>query len=259
MKPFLLLFSLLASAIQLSAITAQEVANKAAEASYYKGDDGRAQVEMRITDRQGRERVRELTILRRDVEDLGDQKFYVFFHRPADVSETAFLVWKHPDGQDDRWLYLPALDLVRRIAASDERTSFVGSHFYYEDVSGRSPTEDHHELVETTDNYYVLQSTPKEPDSVEFASYKTWIHRTTFLPVKTEYLNAQGKVYRTYQALKVETIEGIPTVTESKMADQERGGSTTLRYPRVQYNLGLEDELFTERFLRNPPRELLGQ
>ncbi len=26
------------------------------------------------------------------------------------------LVWKHQDRDDDRWLYLPALDLVKRIA-----------------------------------------------------------------------------------------------------------------------------------------------
>ena len=99
-----------------------------------------------------------MVILRRDVgEDLGDQQFYVYFKAPADVSETTFLVWKHPQAEDDRWLYLPALDLVRRIAASDERTSFVGSHFFYEDVSGRSPLEDEHELIEVTERHDIPQ------------------------------------------------------------------------------------------------------
>lgn len=238
-------------------LTAQEIADKAAAASYYNGEDGRARVAMKITDQQGRERSRQLSILRRDTKDLGDQKFYVFFHEPADVAETVFLVWKHPEADDDRWLFLPSLDLVRRIAASDERTSFVGSHFFYEDVSGRSPQEDTHELMETSDTYYVLKSTPRKAGAVEFARYTTWIHKATFLPVKTEYTNKQGKVYRTYEALKVETIQGFPTVTLSKMTDHERGGFTTLTYSNVQYGIGLEENLFSERFLRHPPREYL--
>jgi len=253
----LMLIPVLAVAPLASGITAQEIADKAAAASYYKGDDGSARVDMTITDQQGRERNRQLTILRRDEADLAEQRFYVFFHEPADVSDTVFLVWKHPEGDDDRWLYLPALDLVRRIAASDERTSFVGSHFFYEDVSGRSPQEDAHNLLETTDTYYVLESTPKEAQSVEFSRYKTWIHKATFLPVKTEYMNDKGEVYRTYEAVKVETIQGHPTVTVSKMTDKDRGGSTTLTYENVRYDIGLEKELFSERYLRNPPREYL--
>lgn len=254
----LILIPLLAISSHAFGLTAQEVADKAASASYYKGKDGSARVTMTITDQQGRERNRQLTILRRDDdEDLGKQRFYVFFHEPADVAETVFLVWKHPEEDDDRWLYLPALDLVRRIAASDERTSFVGSHFFYEDVSGRSPLEDRHELLDTTDTYYVLESEPREPGAVEFTRYKTWIHKGTFLPVKTEYMNRKGEVYRTYEAVKVDTIQGHPTVTESKMTDLDRGGSTTLTYENVRYDIGLEKDLFSERYLRNPPRQYL--
>ena len=236
----------------------QEIANNAAKAAYYQDADGRAEVSMKITDARGRERNRELVILRRDVDkDLGDQKFYVYFKTPADVSETAFLVWKHPQMDDDRWLYLPALDLVRRIAASDERTSFVGSHFFYEDVSGRSPTEDEHELIEVTDHYYVLQSTPKEPDSVEFQYFKSWIHKPTGIAVKTEFYDAKEEVYRIYEALGVETIDGHPTVTRAKMTDHKRGGTTELTYSNVSYGIGLEDDIFAERYLRNPPTDFL--
>ena len=130
--------------------SADEIVEKANHTAYYQGKDGRARVRMTITDAKGRERDRELTILRRDGEDddrsthTGEQKYYVYFHRPSDVDGMAFLVWKHIGRDDDRWLYLPALDLVKRIAASDERTSFAGSHFYYEDVSGRGTYEDTH-------------------------------------------------------------------------------------------------------------------
>jgi outer membrane lipoprotein-sorting protein len=243
----------------VAAISVDELVAKANHAAYYQGRDGKAAVEMSIVDEQGRERARKFTILRYDADDAndGDQKMYVYFTRPADVNKTVFMVWKHPGKDDDRWLYLPALDLVKRIAASDERTSFVGSHFYYEDVSGRSPEEDVHELVEETSNYYVLRSTPKEAGKVEFAYYKNWIHRTTFIPVKTEFFGKDDKPYRTYEALKVETIDRFPTVTQSRMSDQRIGGQTTMTYGSVKYNIDLPDDIFTERYLRNAPRKYL--
>jgi len=237
----------------------QAIVDRASATAYYQGEDGKARVEMAITDAQGRERTRRFTILRKDIddEDNGEQRFYVHFSRPADINGTVFLVWKQVARDDDRWLYLPALDLVKRIAASDERTSFVGSHFFYEDVSGRGPREDDHALVETTDTYYVVDSTPKDPQAVEFSRYRNYIHKESFIPVKTEYFDQGGEVYRTYQALEVETIEGYPTVVKSAMADQRIGGSTVLDYSAVDYDLGLPEDIFAERYLRSPPRQYL--
>ena len=241
-----------------SAMDVMEVVKKANHVSYYKGKDGRAKVTMRIIDAQGRERVREFVILRRNDDDTdGKQKFYVYFNKPADVKKMVFMVVKNMDRGDDRWLYLPNLDLVKRIAASDERTSFVGSHFYYEDVSGRGILEDTHELVEENDIYYIVESKPKEPKVVEFTSFKNWIHKATFLPVKTEYYDDQGQKIRSYTALKVEMIDGFPTVTAASMEDHRTGGKTLMNYSAVKYNVGLPDNIFTERYLRKAPRKYL--
>ncbi len=220
---------------------------------------------MTIQDAQARQRSREFTILRLDLEPegdtsdtfTGDQMMYVYFDRPADVNKTAYLVHKHVGQDDDRWLYLPGLNLVKRIAASDKRTSFVGSDFFYEDVSGRNPADDTHELIETTESYYVLNNTPKDPKSVEFASYKVWIHKTSFIPVKAEYYDAAGQKIREGQALEVQQIQNYPTVTKSSMKDLRSGSTTTIAYTKVEYNIGLTEDLFTERYLRNPPRAKL--
>ncbi len=258
-----------AVAAEKADLSVDEIVAKTNLVSYYQGADGRAQVHMTITDGQGRTREREFTILRwdegeagsegerKDQDYAGNQRFYVYFHRPADVNRMVFLVWKNLDKDDDRWLYMPALDLVKRIASSDKRTSFVGSHFLYEDVSGRHIDEDTHELVEVTDNYYVLKNTPKDPASVEFAYFKMWIHKTTFLVVKTEYYDAQGEAYRTYAAEKVEEIDGYQTVTKSSMSDTKLGGKTVMEYSAVKYNIGIGDDIFTERYLRRPPFEHL--
>ena len=56
-----------------------DIVNKANLTAYYGGNDGKSTVRMIITDAQGRTRKREFVILRRDVKDGGEQKFYVYF------------------------------------------------------------------------------------------------------------------------------------------------------------------------------------
>lgn len=232
-------------------ITVSEIINKAETASYYKGKDGSAKVTMDIND--GRQR--QFTIIRKNFNK--DQKFYVYFKRPSDVRKTSFLVHKYVGKDDDRWMYLPALDLVKRISAGDKRTSFVGSNFFYEDVSGRNPTDDTHEIIETSENFYVIKSTPKNEGSVEFSYYKTWIHKATFLPTKTSYFNKADKEYRQYEALKVETINNYPTVTQAVMKDLENETETKISYSNVKFDIGIEDKIFTERYLKSPPKKWL--
>ncbi|MDY7031521.1 MAG: outer membrane lipoprotein-sorting protein [Thermodesulfobacteriota bacterium] len=246
----------------------EEIVNKTNHMAYYQGKDGRAEVSMVITDNQGRKRHRQFIILRMDEEksdnkekagqqDTGGQRLYVYFLRPADVNKMVFMVWKHVEKDDDRWLYLPALDLVKRIAATDKRTSFAGSDFFYEDVSGRNIQDDIHELEEVTETYYVLKNTPKDPETVEFSYFTMWIHKGTFLPIKTVFYDKNGKEYRIYDALKVETIQGFPTVTASRMQNVKDGGETMMTYSRVEYDLGLPTGIFTERYLRRAPRKYL--
>jgi len=239
-------------------LTVGEIVKKANHVSYYQGIGGKSDVHMVITDSQGRTRERKFSILRRNQDQKDeDQKYYVYFEEPSDVRKMVFMVWKHVKGDDDRWLYLPALDLVKRIAASDKRTSFVGSHFLYEDVSGRSLTEDEHTLVSTDEKYYVVKNVPKDPDSVEFASYKVWIDRKNFMPMKAEYLDKNGKKYRVMEALEVKEFDGFPTVTKSRITDLESKGNTVMSFSNVEYKIGFPENIFTERYLRRTPRKWL--
>jgi outer membrane lipoprotein-sorting protein len=243
----------------------QTIVSKANLVAYYQGKDGKSEVKMTITDKKGQTRLREFIILRKDdVEDGCNQNYYVYFLRPADVRKTVFMVQKHTDIEkdDDRWLYLPALDLVKRIAAGDKRTSFVGSDFLYEDVSGRNLLEDSHELIETTDEYYIVKNTPKKPDSVEFNYFTVAIDRKTFVPMKMEFYDKKDRLYRTIESQSVEIIEAkdgekietFPTVVKSVVSDLNTGSKTTMEFSNVEYNIDLDD-IFTERYLRKPPKE----
>ena len=126
--------------------------------------------------------------------------------------------------------------------------------FVYEDVSGRGVEEDIHELVETSDAFYVVQNTPVDEGSAEFSSWTVWIDTETFLPMKMEYEDESGEVYRRIEALEVAEFGGHPTVTELQVSDLRSGGTTVSEFRDVEYDLGIPESIFTERTLRSPSR-----
>jgi outer membrane lipoprotein-sorting protein len=244
----------------------EEIVARSNHAALYQGDDCKGAVDMTITDKQGRVRKRRFNTLRMNADSRDmDQKYFVYFLAPADVRKMVFMVHKHAalDSDDDRWMYLPSLDLVKRIAASDKRTSFVGSHFLYEDISGRSPEEDEHVLIGATEDHYIVDNIPKDKEAVEFSHYVAAIDKATFLPVKMEYYKNSQRPYRVMEVLDVSLVESerdgrpqvYPTVTRSVVRDLENGGNTEMVFSKVQYNLGLSDSVFSERYLRHAPKE----
>ena len=170
----------------LSAQEAQEIMKKSHLAYYYAADDGVAEVSMTLVSKKGKERKREFTMLRLDLEEGGKQKYYTYFKKPSDVSRLTFMVHKTPDGNDLRWIYVPSVDLTKPISADDKNSSFVGSDFTYEDVSGRHWNDDNHVLKEesTLDgkDVFVIESTPKEPYK-GFARKVSYIDKATMLPL----------------------------------------------------------------------------
>ena len=260
MKKFALSFLvLLLAPSAVLALSADEIIEKSNIAYYYTANDGKARAKMYIKDRRGRERYREMTILRKDIKDGGRQNYYIFFHEPADVSKMVFMVWKQAEGDDDRWLYLPAIDLVKRIATSDKRSSFAGGVFTYEDVSGRRTADDVHELMKEEKiegkDAYVIKNTPKDADVVEFSYYVSWIDKKTFLPIKGEYFDRKGKLYRTIDVEETKVIDGYPTAVKGTARNLETGLMTTIEFVDIRYNIGLKENIFSERYLRRPPKE----
>jgi outer membrane lipoprotein-sorting protein len=237
---------------------ATEIIQKSQAAFLEAGKDFQARVKMTLLTREGQQRLRDMTMLRKNY-PAGEQKYFIYFHSPADVAGTTLMVYKYPSRDDDRWLFIPAINLVNRIAARDSRSSFVGSDFTYEDVSGRDLAADTHTLLKEDQinnrKVYVVESTPRSP--AEYAKKLAWIDQATYLPLKEEYYDIQGALYKVFTADEVKEIEGIPTVMKRAMANVKSGHKTEVVLERIQYNVGIGDDLFSERYLRRPPEKWL--
>jgi outer membrane lipoprotein-sorting protein len=237
---------------------AASVVRQSQEAFYSAGTDLKARVKMTLLTKEGQQRIRDLTMLRKN-EAGGDQRYFLYFHGPADVRGTVFMVDKYPMKEDDRWLFIPALNLVQRVAARDSRFSFVGSDFSYEDISGRDLEADAHRVVRTeamgNRQTVVIESVPTR--EADYTRKLSWVEQATFLPLKEEYYDVQGALYKVFTADEIRDVQGLPTVTKRTMTNVKTGHKTEVVFDSVAYNVGLGDEIFTERALRKPPEKWL--
>lgn len=247
------------AAARAQGLSGEEIMRRAHLARYYPGEDMQTRVIMRLVSKDGRERIREFIMSRRNLKEGGEQRYFLYFHRPPDVRDMAFLVWKYPRRDDDRWLYIPAVKLVRRIAASDKHTSFVGSDFSYEDVSGREPEEDSHKLLRGEKaggrDAYAVESIPKDPGSADFSRKLSWIDKATWLPLKEEYYDRRDDLARVFTAEELKEVQGFWTIMKRVMKNAQSGHWTEIVFGEVRYNRKLSPELFGERALRAPPTE----
>lgn len=188
-----------------------------------------------------------------------DSKFLVKFSAPTDIKGTSFLQVEHSEGEDDLWIYLPALKKSRRLVASNKKDSFVGSDFSYGDILLPRVDLYRHVLLraEAVDGYdcFVVESTPSSELVRSNSGYSrkiTWVRKDSFLESKVEYFDLSGRLLKTQRILGHELIEPDTQrwlARSREMTNHQNGHSTVLRFDKVELGAVLSDELFTTRFL----------
>ncbi|HSQ60192.1 MAG TPA: outer membrane lipoprotein-sorting protein [Acidobacteriota bacterium] len=233
------------------------IMERCVRAWYYAGDDAVARIRMELVDRAGATRYRLMTMFRLNLPGE-EQRYLLYFHEPGDVRRMTCMVSKHPGGNDERWMFVPAAGEVRRVSAP-ERSRFLGSDFLREEFAGRSASEDTHRLerfeVLEGKPCWVVESVSKKP--VDYASVTTWVDTTTALPWKQEFRDRRGSIYRTYVTDKVAMIDGpggrkIPTITERTLWARGNTSHTRLLVESIRYGVGLESADFKQAHLLVP-------
>jgi hypothetical protein len=186
----------------------------------------------------------------------GEVRTLLRFADPADIRDTGLLVHSKPSGDADQWLYLPALDQVRRIASERRGGSFVGSDICYEDLEDRRPDRDRHALLGTEvingQNTQILQSVPVDAGKSVYSKRIAWIHEPTLLPLRVDFYQSGDQPTKRLTVHKVEQIQGYWTVTDSTMTDLATGNATRITVDKVSYDQSLPESLFTTQTLADP-------
>ena len=253
---------------RVQAPTAESVARQVQDRDT--GRDSRAAMRMKLFDRHGRARERALTLL--SLRGRGPagvpasapegDRLLIRFSYPNDIRGTNFLVWEHPDADDERFLYLPSLGRVRRIAGAEAQESFVGSDFTYEDIGGREFDEYTYAFAGSDgaaaswtarsggspQPAWRLESRRKDP-SAEFPRVVSLVLKDSFVVVQADIYNRRNEKQKVYTVGRLDRIDGIWTVMESAMANALEKTRTELVVEKTDYNVGLTEADFSRREL----------
>lgn len=226
-------------------------------------DDGAQSVRdmtIELISEGGSKRVRETKIFRKYFG--AEKRTVIFYLDPRNVKGTALLTYDYPDPEtdDDQWLYLPALRKVRRVGAADRGDYFLGTDFTYEDIKKetRISQEDYRHKTLAQEDLdgvftYKIESTPINNDVAEELGYGRvvfWVDRELWMVRRTEYWDVQGNPLKTVRVSGIENVQGIWTAHRVEAENHKTGHKTRLLYSNVDYQSGVDDDIFTKRALR---------
>jgi hypothetical protein len=221
--------------------------------------DSKGDVTMTLVSDGGARRVRVTSSISKRLPNGVDQQRMIRFAEPADVKGTATLMIEHSDGDDDIWIYLPALHKTRRLVANNKKDSFVGTDFSYGDIIGHRVDDWTYTYVgtDTVDGAacHVIEAAAKTPEVATNSGYgkrKMWIRADNSVAVKGEYWDTSGAPVKTFSAKDVREIDPAEHKFQAfhlEMKNTQTGHSTEIDVRKLDVGLGLDDEQFTERYL----------
>jgi hypothetical protein len=225
-------------------------------------------IRMRLFDRHGRASERRLTLLGLrggPGRPVPADRTLVRFTYPNDINGTGLLVWEHPNADAERFLYLPALGRVRRIAGSESQESFAGSDLTYEDMGGREFDDYTYRLLEGPANetwagpdgvkhaVHTLESRHRDPNA-RFPRVVSRVRRDNFVVLHAQIYNKRDEAQKTFEVLRVEKVKNYWTSLELRMSDALQRTRTELSVETAEYDVGLTPDAFSRRELERGRR-----
>ena len=174
----------------------------------------------------------------------------VKFTGPADIEGSGFLTLDDGSGDEESYLWLPALGRVRRLATSgdDQSGAFFGSDFTYEDLDFDIDDWDF-TLLEAEGGNYVMEGTPAEGMTSQYSKVVVTVPEDTLVPSRAE-------LYKGGELAKVQTVSEVAEVgayripASLKMETLATGSFTTIENSGYVLDEDVPDDVFTERFLQ---------
>jgi len=207
---------------------------------------------MILVNKQNKTRERDVLQYTKSVNDPKgiDDKILVFFEYPADIRGTGLLIVSYSDSKkdDDRWLYLPALKKVRRIAGESKNEYFMGTDFTYDDMGGRGIDQDTHKLLgeETIDGVkcYKVESIPVDNKDI-YSKKIGWVIPDKWVHLKVDFYDRKGQLMKTLKASDIRNVSGVWLQYNLEMTNFLENHKTVLKIMEAKINEPIDDQIFT--------------
>jgi hypothetical protein len=204
-----------------------------------------------LIDRNGNRRTRKVEMYTEHTKH-GDNS-YIEVLAPADVKGIRFLTIAHP-GDDEQRIFLPALGTSRRISGSGKKGRFLGSDIYYYDFEDHSIDEFEYRYLREDSfdgkSCHVIESVPVDADD-PYSRMVQWISKEDHYAYKVEmyHKNDPKKLLKTMLIIEVLRQSGIIMPTRMVVENHPDNHKTLLLYENIRLNVGLDEDIFTVRYL----------
>jgi len=212
--------------------------------------DSEVELEMVLRNAAGKEARRTLYITTLEVQDesVGD-KSLVVFDNPNDIKGTALLSHANILDADDQWLFLPALERVKRISSANKSGPFVGSEFAFEDFTAQELNKFDYDWLreEEVDGIMndVVERLPRYKSS-GYARQVSWVDRDIFQVRRVDFYDRKGDLLKTLTLSDYREYDGVWRSHVFEMVNHQTGKSTALLYGDYKFDNGLQDGDFVK-------------
>lgn len=216
-------------------------------------------VTLTLVNDRGEQRVRKMKVQSKLRTNGVDSAVMTGFVQPADIKGTGFLQIENSAGNDDIWVYLPALGKTRRLAANNKRDSFFGTDFSYGDILLPAVNKYSHTVLRTENvdgvPCAVVESRPvdaKTKDETGYARRLSWVDSRNQVERKVEYYDTSDVLLKTQLTFDVKEVEPqkhrwLPMRRE--MTNHQTGHKTLYVFENFTVKTGLDDTAFSARKL----------
>ncbi len=193
----------------------------------------------------------------RKLGSLGNSRTLLRFFDPAEVRGVGLLSLNIGGTADRQWMYTPAIQRVRRIAAQERRQRFLGTDFTNEDMGERVLDDFSYRLIgegEVIDGRrtWKIEARPVAADRSQYAWIYLWVPQDLPYATLVEMYDRNGQRLRILKASQLEKISGIWVARNLEMSSPVDNTRTVLFIEEVRFNTGLKDDLFTQQSLEKP-------
>ena len=212
-----------------------------------------ATLTMTITAASGHSLSREMQIWTAGGQGDADANQLIKFTAPADVRGSGFMSVAAAGGGTESFIYLPALDRVRRVAGGQTQDAFFGSDFSYEDITGLTGDIEgdfEYTLLEVLDGpTYVIEAVANSGADTSYERLVYTIPEELLLPTRIEFFR-DGELFKVMTISGTTQQDGFTLPTEIRMETIAAGSVTTIAQADFQLDTEIPNDVFTERFLR---------
>lgn len=227
----------------------------------YTGDTKISDSVLVLIDKKGRQRSRELKLYGKSTQDI--EKTLVYFLAPADVKGTSYMShdWKDSAKEDKAWLYLPALQKVKRVSSAQESGSFMGSDFTYADINGLNYDDFSYQFLALSEyvdgqDCWVIEAHSKDERVINktgYLKFKAWIRKDNYFQVKSVLHVKKGKRIKYFSARDIKKEQGIWVAHSVQMIttrNEKKEHSSVIKISDVTFNKPIDEGFFNVKAMQ---------